>query len=195
MDTVLQGIDKTICYVDDILVTGSTAEEHLQNLESVLERLQKYGIRAKRAKCLFMSEKVEYLGHRIDSEGLHTMASKVEAIKHGTPPQKHTGTQVLLGFTPLLWQISTWPSHSVASFESPAQSWTEVDLDKEVHGRICGCKETPSDSPRIGPLRSLIARENGRRCLSLRHRGSDFPCVPGWERTAHHIRISNFDHR
>ena len=152
MDTVLQGIDKTICYVDDILVTGSTAEEHLQNLESVLERLQKYGIRAKRAKCLFMSEKVEYLGHRIDSEGLHTMASKVEAIKHGTPPQKHTGTQVLLGFTPLLWQISTWPSHSVASFESPAQSWTEVDLDKEVYGSICGCKETPSHSPCIGPL-------------------------------------------
>ena len=61
MDTVLQGINKTICYIDNILVTGSTVEEHLQNLESVLGRLQKYGIRAKRAKCSFMSEKVEYL--------------------------------------------------------------------------------------------------------------------------------------
>ena len=30
MDTVLQGIGKTICYIDDILITGSTAEEHLQ---------------------------------------------------------------------------------------------------------------------------------------------------------------------
>ena len=69
MDTVLQGIDKTICYIDDILVTGSTVEEHLQNLESVFKRLQQYGIQAKRAKCSFMSEKVEYLGHRIDSEG------------------------------------------------------------------------------------------------------------------------------
>ena len=87
MDTVLQGIDKTICYIDNILVTGSTVEEHLQNLENVFQRLQQYGIQAKRAKCSFMSEKVEYLGHCIDSEGLHTMASKVEAISMAPQPR------------------------------------------------------------------------------------------------------------
>ena len=75
-------------------MTGSTAEEHLQNLENVLRRPQEYGIRAKRAKCSFLSEKVEYLGHRIDSEGLHTMASKVEAISMAPQPRN-----VLLGCT------------------------------------------------------------------------------------------------
>ena len=32
MDTVLQGLPRVICYLDDILVTGSTEEEHVQNL-------------------------------------------------------------------------------------------------------------------------------------------------------------------
>ena len=35
MDTVLQGLPRVICYLDDILVCGSTDEEHHQNLEAV----------------------------------------------------------------------------------------------------------------------------------------------------------------
>lgn len=41
MDTILQGVPGTMCYIDDILVIGATTEEHLQNLEEVLHRLQK----------------------------------------------------------------------------------------------------------------------------------------------------------
>ena len=33
MDTVLQSLPNVICYLDDVLVTGSTVEEHLSNLE------------------------------------------------------------------------------------------------------------------------------------------------------------------
>ena len=51
---------------------------------------------AKRAKCSFMSEKVEYLGHRIDSEGLH---SKVEAISMTPQPRN---VQELRSFLHLL---------------------------------------------------------------------------------------------
>ena len=31
MDTILQGIPRVICYINDMLVTGKTEEEHLQN--------------------------------------------------------------------------------------------------------------------------------------------------------------------
>ena len=40
MDTVLQGIPHVICYIDDILVTGTSDEDHLRNLATVFERLQ-----------------------------------------------------------------------------------------------------------------------------------------------------------
>ena len=36
MDTILQEASGIICYINDILVTGATEEEHLRNLEEVL---------------------------------------------------------------------------------------------------------------------------------------------------------------
>ena len=67
MDTILQGATGTMCYIDDILVTGASEEEHLENLEEVFKRLQAHGIRMKRNKCSFMQESVQYLGHRLDA--------------------------------------------------------------------------------------------------------------------------------
>ena len=49
METVLEGLARKQCfvYLDDILVISSTWEEHLQNLELVIERLKKAGLRLK----------------------------------------------------------------------------------------------------------------------------------------------------
>ena len=80
MDTILQGIPRTCCYLDDILVTGSTREEHLQNLETVLQRLDQRGVRVKKSKCEFLKDSVEYLGHKIDASGLHATTKKVDAV-------------------------------------------------------------------------------------------------------------------
>ena len=37
MDTILQGLSRVICYIDDIFVIGVSEEEHLHNLEEVLK--------------------------------------------------------------------------------------------------------------------------------------------------------------
>ena len=57
---VLQGLSHVICYLDDILITGANEEEHIRNVELVLERLRKHGIRARKKKCEFFSKAVEY---------------------------------------------------------------------------------------------------------------------------------------
>ena len=75
MDTVLQGLPKTICYLDDILISGATKEEYFHNVEKVLQWLEQYNIHAKKAKCVFMCDSVGYLGHCIDANGLRTLAS------------------------------------------------------------------------------------------------------------------------
>ena len=97
MDVVLQGLPKVICYLDDILITGSTEEEHLANVEQVLSRLQQYNIRAKRSKCSFHSPSVEYLGHRVDAGGLHTTTSKVEAVSKAPQPRNVQELRSFLG--------------------------------------------------------------------------------------------------
>ena len=44
MEQVLEGIPKTQCLLDDIIVAGSSEEEHLQFLDWVLERLNRYNL-------------------------------------------------------------------------------------------------------------------------------------------------------
>ena len=43
MDNLLQNIPHVAVYLDDILVTGKTEEEHLQNLDQVLKRMKEAG--------------------------------------------------------------------------------------------------------------------------------------------------------
>ena len=77
MDTMLQDIPHTICYLDDILVTGKDDCEHLQNLEEVLTRLSNSGLTLKQPKCAFMQRSVQYLGHCIDAHGIILLPTKL----------------------------------------------------------------------------------------------------------------------
>ena len=87
MDKILQGLQGAHCYLDDLLVTGKDESEHLQNLDKVLTRLQEAGMKLHPNKCEFMKKSVEYLGHRIDKEGLHPSDAKVEAITNAPDPR------------------------------------------------------------------------------------------------------------
>uniref|UniRef100_A0A3Q2EGN4 Gypsy retrotransposon integrase-like protein 1 n=1 Tax=Cyprinodon variegatus TaxID=28743 RepID=A0A3Q2EGN4_CYPVA len=90
MDQVLQGMDGVICYLDDILITGKDAETHLTNLKEVLKRLESYNLRVKREKCEFLQDSVSYLGHVIDSTGIHPMKEKTTAIQRAPVPSNVT---------------------------------------------------------------------------------------------------------
>ena len=97
MDTILEGMKGVICYIDDILITGSTEAEHLENLEHVLQRFRQHGIRVKRNKCYFMQSSVQYLGHRIDAEGIHATDSKLKAITEAPAPKNIQELRSFLG--------------------------------------------------------------------------------------------------
>ena len=43
MDSILAGIPHVACYIDDIIVTGTTNQEHWDNLKEVLSRLWNQG--------------------------------------------------------------------------------------------------------------------------------------------------------
>ena len=65
----------------------------------MLQHLQERGIRVKKEKCAFLQSSVEYLGHRIDEQGLHTAESKRRAIDRDPQPQN---VQQLCSFLGLL---------------------------------------------------------------------------------------------
>jgi len=119
-----------MCYVDDILITGATEKEHLQNLEAVLRRLKHEGIILKKSKCSFLQTSVEYLGHCIDGEGLHTTDKKMKAVQQAPRPSNPQQLQSFLGlvqyygkFVPNLATLLN-PLHSLLH-KNVKWCWTE----------------------------------------------------------------------
>ena len=97
VERALNGIDGCIVYLDDILITGSTDAEHLERLEKVLKALSDAGFRGRTDKCVFMTDSVEYLGHRLDRHGIHTQADKVKAMIDAPEPKNLEGLSSWLG--------------------------------------------------------------------------------------------------
>jgi len=86
MEGLLQGIPSTGVLLDNILITGPSTEEHLDNIEKVLVRLSEADLRLKAEKCQFMKPVLECLGHRVNAEGFHPVEAKVKAIQEAPAP-------------------------------------------------------------------------------------------------------------
>ena len=87
MENLLQGIPGVCVYIDDILITGHTDEEHLEHLDEVLRRLAEAGMRLKKGRCAYLLPAVDYLGHVINAEGLGTSNSKIAGIVKAPAPR------------------------------------------------------------------------------------------------------------
>ncbi|GJV41482.1 reverse transcriptase domain-containing protein [Tanacetum coccineum] len=72
-------------------------QEHEEHLKQILELLKKEELYAKFSKCEFWISKVQFLGHVIDSEGIHVDPAKIEAIKDWTSPKSPTEIRQFLG--------------------------------------------------------------------------------------------------
>ena len=58
MDQLLQGLSDIQCVLDDMIITGKSDDEYLQNLENLLQRLQYNGHRANIEKCSCLQDSV-----------------------------------------------------------------------------------------------------------------------------------------
>ena len=97
MAQVLSGLPGVVYYIDDILVTGRTREEHTKNLRAVLQRIREYGLRLKKSKCQFFMRELEFLGHSITPEGVKPTKSRVKSILEAPAPTNKQELQSFLG--------------------------------------------------------------------------------------------------
>lgn len=97
MDHVLRGFDFCYVYIDDLLVASSSPEEHKQHLRQIFERLRHYGIIINPQKCVFGASSVEFLGHFVDSNGIHPLPAKVQAIVDFPRPTSCRQLRTFLG--------------------------------------------------------------------------------------------------
>ena len=69
-----------VVYLDDILIYSRDAEEHVEHLHLVLERLRKYALYANYKKCHFFTDSVEFLSFIVGSEGVLIDLRRVDTI-------------------------------------------------------------------------------------------------------------------
>ena len=99
MDRVLSGLKWSSClvYFDDIIVVGTTFQEHLHHLTSVFTRLRGAGLKLKPKKCTLCRQQVTFLGHIVSTDGVATDPSKTEAVSKWPIPQNRKEVQQFLG--------------------------------------------------------------------------------------------------
>ncbi|GJT40467.1 putative reverse transcriptase domain-containing protein [Tanacetum coccineum] len=72
-------------------------KDHEEHLKAILELLKNEKLYAKFSKCEFWIPKVQFLGHVIDSRGIHVDPSKIESIKDWSTPKTPTEICQFLG--------------------------------------------------------------------------------------------------
>ena len=97
MEQTVGDISGVACYLDDIVVTGKTKEDHMVNLQKTLERLKESGLRIRKSKCSFLQTSVTYLGHIIDKDGIRPQTDKIEAIQKMPLPKDQKELRSFLG--------------------------------------------------------------------------------------------------
>jgi len=83
-------------YLNKILVCRATADNHLSNLQKLLQQLQDRGLRCNREKCIFAECSVEYLGHRISYDNI-AKGSIIKALKKMPAPTDVSSLKSFLG--------------------------------------------------------------------------------------------------
>ena len=93
---MLKSIPGVCVYFDDVLISGSSEQEHLDRLNRGLALMAERGFRVANEKCAFQQCEVSYLGHMIDKNGLHPLKNKVEAIVNAPAPTNTTELKSIL---------------------------------------------------------------------------------------------------
>ncbi|KAJ4717071.1 Retrotransposon protein, putative, Ty3-gypsy subclass [Melia azedarach] len=90
-------LDKfVIVFIDDILVSSKSKEEHEGHLRMVLQVLREKQLYAK-FKCEFWLHRIAFLGHVVSSEGISVDPSKIEAVVDWPRPTNSGEVRSFLG--------------------------------------------------------------------------------------------------
>ena len=90
---------KNIChvYLDDIIIWSQTMEEHIRNVQTILNALKEAKLYVNRKKIALLSHEIDFLGHKISRAGIKADNKKVEKIMNWPRPRSATEVCCFLG--------------------------------------------------------------------------------------------------
>nr|GEX02729.1 putative reverse transcriptase domain-containing protein [Tanacetum cinerariifolium] len=127
-------LDKfVIVFIDDILIYSKDEKEHEEHLKAILGLLKKEELYAKFSKCEFWIPKVQFLGHVIESQGIHVDPAKIESIKDWASPKLLMEIHQFLG-------LAGYYRRFIEGFSKIAKPMTKL-TQKKVKFKWCDKQE------------------------------------------------------
>lgn len=108
-----------LAYLDDLIILSETYEQHLEDLEAVLDRLKLFNLRINRKKSSFACDAVKFLGHIIVPGGLRVDPEKTAAIVEMAPPKNVRQVKSFVAMT-------SWFRRFIPDFASVARPLTNL---------------------------------------------------------------------
>lgn len=111
--------DRVHPYLDDLLITTETLEEHLSLLKDVSDRLRAAGLTVNMEKSKFLLREIDYLGYVVGSGCLRPNQDKVRAIAEFPVPKTVRQLRRFLG-------VTGWYRRFIANYSNKAFALTEL---------------------------------------------------------------------
>lgn len=108
-----------LAYLDDIIVCSETFEKHVDDLDKVFQRLEKFKLRLNNQKCCICSPRVKFLGHVITPAGIAVDEEKIQAIVNRRHPKN---VKELISFI----QTCSWYRRFIDSYADIARPLTNL---------------------------------------------------------------------
>ena len=184
MCNMLEGLEGVLCLADDVLVYGQNQEEHDKRLYAVFGRMQNAGLTLNKDKCVLGADKVKYLGHAVDQEGIRADPDKTAAIQAMRPPTNISELRRFMGmvnqlgkFSQNLAQISQ-PLRDLLSVKS-AWVWgpAQEESFSSIKAELCQPTVFAFYDPDAEILISADASSYGLRAVLLQKMGHDLKPV------------------
>ncbi|CAF4389122.1 unnamed protein product [Rotaria magnacalcarata] len=124
-DTLKNCRNYSLVYLDDIIIFSKSFEQHLCHLECVISALKEKNLVLNPPKCVFATNKIDYLGHTVSKKYITPMKEKIEAILQLKEPHSLSQANKFIGA--LSWYRKFIPHF--ATVAAPIHSVTNLTKD------------------------------------------------------------------
>jgi RNase H-like domain found in reverse transcriptase/Reverse transcriptase (RNA-dependent DNA polymerase) len=140
MSELMEGLQFVRTYMDDLLViTNGSFDDHLNKLDSVLERVKTAGLNINAGKSFFCQAELEYLGYWITREGILPVPKKVQAMLALTEPTNRKELRRFIGLVNYyqgMWIRRSDVLAPLSRLLSKDNSWTWTEVEAAAFAQI-----------------------------------------------------------
>lgn len=128
LERMLLPCEGVINFIDDIIVFGSDEHEHNTRLQNVLEVLKQNNVLLNEEKCIYKTDRIEFIGHELTPGGIKPLDKYIKGIEDFREPKTIEEIQSFLG---LINFIGKWIPN-LATLTEPLRELLRLKLHKNT---------------------------------------------------------------